>query len=288
MPTEATPGGNAKLAVCSYDNRVTGDCYTRDVADKAAVAHVRTRVSDSNNITGGDDGVAGKTAQGCIAAARGAENERTITDGRVFSADGVVRERSKTVGRVVVAGGVEYERINTVGGVAVAGGVVLERLTPYGRVRATGGVAKERMMTVSGVGVASGVAKKRERSIGRVAFAGSVVQGRPLHWLCCRCPCSIKAPPCQRPYFVSGVDVERCSADSGVVAALCVAKERIPTNCGVCNAGGEAKKGMVPSAVLNGSTLPPEAGVACTCGEAKASEHERDEKESKPRRRPAD
>ena len=39
-------GGNAKLAVCIYVNQVTGDFYTRDVADKASVAHILTGRGD--------------------------------------------------------------------------------------------------------------------------------------------------------------------------------------------------------------------------------------------------
>jgi hypothetical protein len=42
--------GNAKLVVSIYDNRVTGDWYTRDVADKAAVAHVRARRAYADNV----------------------------------------------------------------------------------------------------------------------------------------------------------------------------------------------------------------------------------------------
>ncbi len=55
-------GATAKLAVCSYDNRDTGDFYTRDVADKAAVAHVRTCGADRNNAVGVRDGAASADA----------------------------------------------------------------------------------------------------------------------------------------------------------------------------------------------------------------------------------
>jgi hypothetical protein len=81
-------GGNAKLAVCSYDNRDTGDFYTRDVADKAGIAHVRPWAADANNVTGRGDTAAGANAQGCVTVA-GAVNEGIDTDGSVGTAGDV-------------------------------------------------------------------------------------------------------------------------------------------------------------------------------------------------------
>ncbi len=131
--------GNAKLAVCSYDNRDTGDCYTRDVADKASVAHVRTVDVRADT----DDVIS-----------RGNPVSRAKAQSRVGVAGGVARERCNTVGRVVVAGGVEKERSLTVSRVGYAGGVVKERRMTGGRVGAAGGIAPERIVTCSRVGSA--------------------------------------------------------------------------------------------------------------------------------------
>ena len=47
------------------------------------------------------------------------------------------------------------------------------------------------------------------------------------------------------------VEGQRSSTDTGIEAGVCAAKERIPTNCRFRRAGCEAKKGVLPSAVLN-------------------------------------
>src|SRR5437773_794462 len=125
-------GGNAKLAVCSYDNRDTGDCYTRDVADKASVAHVRTVDVRADT----DDVIS-----------RGNAVSRAKAQSRVGVSGGVARERCNTVGRVVVAGAVEKERSLTVSRVGYAGGVAKERGSTGGRVVAAGGVNAERFVT---------------------------------------------------------------------------------------------------------------------------------------------
>ena len=64
-------------------------CYPANVADKAAVAHVRTIRADSNDVTSCEDAEAGPSAQG-----------------RVGATGGVILERTSAVGRVVPAGGV--------------------------------------------------------------------------------------------------------------------------------------------------------------------------------------
>jgi hypothetical protein len=61
-----------------------------DLADKAAVAHVRANVNaDSDNVIGCSDLRTRSKAQGSVAGAGGVARERTITDGRVGVADGV-------------------------------------------------------------------------------------------------------------------------------------------------------------------------------------------------------
>src|SRR5262249_4700631 len=54
------------------------DCVTY-VADKAAVVHICTWVSDCNNVTGRSDGVPGENAEGGFVAASSVEPERFIT-----------------------------------------------------------------------------------------------------------------------------------------------------------------------------------------------------------------
>src|SRR6266403_3025976 len=156
-------GGNAELTVCSYDNRDTGDCYTRDVADKASVAHVRTVDVRADT----DDVIS-----------RGNPVSRANAQSRVGVAGGVAGERCNTVGRVVVAGAVEKERSLTVSRVGYAGGVVAERKSTCSRVGRAGGVENERINTVRRVGSAGGVAEKRLKTVARVGAAGGVAKER--------------------------------------------------------------------------------------------------------------
>jgi len=46
--------------------------------------------------------------------------------------------------------------------------------------------------------------------------------------------------------LVSEVEEERARTEGGVEAAVGVAKERIPANCCVPDAGGEVEKGVLP------------------------------------------
>ena len=95
---------------------------------------------------------------------------------------------------------------------------------------------KERGITVGGVDGAGGVDKSANAPLAVLSTAGGV----------------LKAPPRQSPYFVCGVEKERPRADSGVEAAVCVAKERIPTNS-LCSPMPvvRLKRAFWPSAVLN-------------------------------------
>ena len=149
-------------------------CHSANVADKAAVAHVPTGVSDTNNVVGRLDINAGIKAQAGIIAACGAVKERTSTTGRVARTGGVAKERAGTVGRVGVAGDAAKERIYTVGGIFVAGGVGRERTFTSGRVGGAGGVPKECIDTVGCVEMAGGVVKERINTIRRIEVADRV------------------------------------------------------------------------------------------------------------------
>ena len=97
-------------------------CNPTNVADKAAVAHVRTG-TDSNNAIGRGNVAAGTVAQGRVEASGAVAKQREITVGRVHAAGGVVEQRSITVGRVEGASHVTRERLITIRRVGVAGGV---------------------------------------------------------------------------------------------------------------------------------------------------------------------
>ena len=106
-----------------WDSRIHRGCKT-NVADKAAVAHVRTGVPDSNNVIGCSDPITGTKAQGDIELAV-AVSERTLTNGCTLVPGGVVFERILTNGRVSDARGVEKERSITDGGVVAAAKTVI-------------------------------------------------------------------------------------------------------------------------------------------------------------------
>src|SRR6266498_3506068 len=188
--------------------------YAANVADKAAVAHVRTRHSEANtdNVTGVSYSAASRNAQGRVLDAGGVVKERVKSGGRVgiandvvrerriaggrvlgtfcvgkkcersissvVGADGITRERINTGGRIITAFGVAKKRIRTGGRVAVAGGIVLERRITVGRIAKAGGVVQERLNTGGRVAAAFGVARKRIKTVGRVAGAGGVAQER--------------------------------------------------------------------------------------------------------------
>src|SRR6266540_1496343 len=241
--------------------------YAANVADKAAVAHVRTRHSEANtdNVTGVSYSAASRNAQGRVLDAGGVANERTRSDGRVgiandvvrerriaggrvlgtfcvgkkcersissvVGADGITRERINTGGRIVTAFGVAKKRIRTGGRVAVAGGIVLERRITVGRIAKAGGVAQERLNTGGRVAAAFGVGKKRERSVGGVLGARGVAQ---------------ESPGASGCILVCRVEQQRAGTDTCAEAAVGKAQERIYTVCRIVDAGGTAKKGTLP------------------------------------------
>src|SRR6266540_1545401 len=241
--------------------------YAANVADKAAVARVRTRHSEANtdNVTGVSYSAASRNAQGRVLDAGGVANERIKTGGRVgiangvvrerriaggrvlgtfcvgkkcersissvVGADGITRERINTGGRIVTAFGVAKKRIRTGGRVAVAGGIVLERRITVGRIAKAGGVAQERLNTGGRVAAAFGVGKKRERSVGGVLGARGVAQ---------------ESPGASGCILVCRVEQQRAGTDTCAEAAVGKAQERIYTVCRIVDAGGTAKKGTLP------------------------------------------
>ena len=84
-----------------------------NIADKAAIAQVRTGMTDTNNITGRFDIGAGSSAYGSVEAAGGVVSERNITDGGVRAAFRITKERQKTVRCVGGTGGVAKESLIT-------------------------------------------------------------------------------------------------------------------------------------------------------------------------------
>src|SRR5438132_1918832 len=115
------------MAVYSDHRDRSALVHPADVADKAAVAHVRASGADANNVAGRRDIETNARAHRRVANAVGVVRERTLTNGSVEAAVDVVKERINTVSCVAVAGGVAHERTNTHSRVAVAGVVARER-----------------------------------------------------------------------------------------------------------------------------------------------------------------
>ena len=87
-PEELT---RAELAVGVYQHGYgvgVGRCNPTNVADKAAVVHVRTYdvPADADNVIGRGDGVARFKAHGRVKAAGGVVNKRTKPNGRILFA----------------------------------------------------------------------------------------------------------------------------------------------------------------------------------------------------------
>ena len=156
------------------------------------------------------------------------------TDAGIVLAGGVVEQRSIANGRVAVLGRVAPERKNTDSRVCDAGGVIMQCSPTDARVVASGRVAIESLITIGRVADAGGVGEERGHSSGRVGVAGGVEEERYS------ADCGIGIPR---------VKGQRSSTNSGIEVGVCAAKERIPTNCRVRRAGGEALKGI-------GSLLP--------------------------------
>jgi hypothetical protein len=133
------PFGLMKTAVPS------GRELAKDAADIAAVAHVLTAITDTDNVIGRGDVCAGKSAKGRISVASRVVNERFKTGGRIVGAHCVMErinavsrilnarsvaiERGKPGRYIIVSGRVAYKRVESTGRILNAGGVVIERLT---------------------------------------------------------------------------------------------------------------------------------------------------------------
>src|SRR4029077_14197768 len=112
-----------KLAGCVHKNRLRAARLLPNVADVAAVVHVRTISADTDHVNAVDNEVAGPIAQGDVEVALVVQ-ECLKTNGRVGVAGGnqvalVVQECLRTNGRVGVAGGITGKRFETNGSVVV-------------------------------------------------------------------------------------------------------------------------------------------------------------------------
>ncbi len=81
-------------------------CDATNVANKAAVVHVRTQAADTDNITGRGDSLASERAQRGVVGAVGVGRERTITQTSVAATGGVAKKRECAIGRVAEAFGI--------------------------------------------------------------------------------------------------------------------------------------------------------------------------------------
>ncbi len=165
-----------KPAAAGYRDRIGVGPNNRlhigvDVADKAAVAHVRPSSADTNNVTGRGDTVSSVSAQRRVEVAASAISERIVTDSRVAITGDIVPERKITSGRVVDALCVVNERVSAVGRVVEANRVVKECLKAVGRVVFTLCIAKEGSSAIGCIEAAGGVARKRIDPDGGVVLA---------------------------------------------------------------------------------------------------------------------
>src|SRR5262249_54744552 len=192
--------GNAELATCIYNNRVTADWHTRDVADVAPVAHVCTKdaSADTDNVVGRDDVGARKGTNGYVIRTVGDTTpgrvtyshvaitgdtsiERVKTDGRVAAAFGIALERQGANGRVFEALSVKRERPGANGrvvlGIAHSACVIFEeRALTNGSVAHPGHVAEERLVTNRRVATAVGIELERLGAISGVGVAGRIAE----------------------------------------------------------------------------------------------------------------
>src|SRR6266496_103815 len=103
-----------------------------NIADKAAVVHIRAVAADTDNVSARRNANAGGFAQRNIFGAGRVGTERTTTDSRV-GAGGVAKERVSAAGGVEAAGCVVTECTQTGSCVGVAGSVVKKGEHPTGR-----------------------------------------------------------------------------------------------------------------------------------------------------------
>ena len=169
-------------------------CHPKNPSDIGRPAHIRAchAAADTDNIIGSCDIAAGKTAQGCVAAADGIAIEGTITDGGVTAATCIRKERFKTVSRVIVtvtahqcikacrcvglAIGICVERTGAIGCVVDPGVVGLECPTASGCILEAFGVACERRNTGGGIVEADRVVVQGGRADSRISGPGRVAK----------------------------------------------------------------------------------------------------------------
>ena len=131
----ARGGRRTQSAVGINENgNSSGRRGTINLTDKAAIAHIRARGTNSNNIVGGGDVATGCLAQRNVPAASRVERKRSRTHGGVVAPSSVVFERRLAVSRVEAAGSVAQERFKAKGRVSNAVDVLqfLARRHPKG------------------------------------------------------------------------------------------------------------------------------------------------------------
>ncbi len=195
---------------------------------------------------------------GRVSSAREIHQERISTVGRITVAPkAIVKQRLKTGSGVVDTCKVIHERIDTIRRVVAAARVHRERLKTGGGVVAALVVGKESINTGSGVEAAASIVYERRRTDGHVLLAAGVEKER------------VRTNRCITGTV--GVGKERIKADGRVVAADCEAEEGISTLSSV---------GVGITSVRWWTD-----GLDCL-RKSKAGEHERDEQETAPQRRP--
>lgn len=122
-----------------------------NVADITAIAQIRAwhPETDTDDIIGSRDAVAGESSQDHVAAAGGIADERVVTVSSVVEAGGIVEERSIAGGGVAAAFGIVVERRITRSRVEVADGVVKERAITGGRVEGPAGIVEKQLTPVA-------------------------------------------------------------------------------------------------------------------------------------------
>jgi hypothetical protein len=142
--------GRAKLAtgVDQYWQGIAAYERRENVADKAAIAQVRSGMTKTNNVIGRFDADASSNAYGSVEAAGGVVSERNITNGGVTVSFRVTKEREKTVRCVGGSGGIAEEGFETHGRVATSRGILIERVKAVSRVLDAARVADRILMVV--------------------------------------------------------------------------------------------------------------------------------------------
>ena len=163
----------AKSAAAGYGDRIrigpnNGLHVGVDVADKAAIVHVRAERADTDNVIGCRNSSTGIEAQGSVIVP-GAVRERIVADSHVAAADGVINESLKTNRRVASTIGVVHECVVAKCVVSETNaGSITEGLKTDSRAKTDllkphrpGCKTLKRLITHSGIGTGHGVALER-------------------------------------------------------------------------------------------------------------------------------